>query len=117
MEILSSISRLMKDAIGKENTKEYHADVTSQALASYSSALEIKELVSIVGEEGLSFDQKALLEFANAFEKRFINQELDENRDFEKTFKILWDVISILPKNQLFRIHQKFIDQNYNEDL
>jgi V/A-type H+-transporting ATPase subunit B len=117
MEILSSISRLMKDAIGKEHTKEYHADVSSQALASYSSALEIQELVSIVGAEGLNFDQKALLEFANAFEKRFINQELDENRDFEKTFEILWDVISILPKNQLFRIHQKFIDQNYKESL
>lgn len=117
MEVLSSISRLMKDAIGKGNTKEYHADLNSQALASYSSALEIQELVSIVGTEGLNLDQKALLKFADAFEKKFINQEFDENRDFEKTFDILWEVISILPKNQLYRIHQKYIDQNYKEDL
>ncbi len=117
MEVLSSISRLMKDAIGKGKTKEYHADLNSQALASYSNALEIQELVSIVGTEGLNFEQKALLKFANAFEKKFINQEFDENRDFEKTFDILWEVISILPKNQLYRIHQKYIDQNYKEDL
>ena len=117
MEVLSSISRLMKDAIGKGKTKEYHADLNSQALASYSSALEIQELVSIVGTEGLNLDQKALLKFADAFENKFINQEFDENRDFEKTFDILWKVISILPKNQLYRIHQKYIDQNYKEDL
>ena len=117
MEVLSSISRLMKDAIGKGKTKEYHADLNSQALASYSSALEIQELVSIVGTEGLNLDQKALLKFAEAFEKKFINQEFDENRDFEETFDILWDVVSILPKNQLYRIHQKYIDQNYREDM
>ncbi|MFX1257978.1 MAG: V-type ATP synthase subunit B [Promethearchaeota archaeon] len=114
-EVLSSISRLMKDSIGADTTREDHADVNSQLLASYSNVLEVRDLISIVGEDGLNSNQKALLKFGDEFEKEFLNQEPNENRDFSKTFKIAWDVLSNLPKNQLFRIHQKFIDKNYIE--
>jgi V/A-type H+-transporting ATPase subunit B len=114
-EVLASISRLMKDAIGKENTREDHADISSQLLASYSRALEVRDLISIVGEDGLNLEQKALLKFGNDFENTFLNQGFDENRDFKTTFKLGWKVLSTLPKNNLFRIHQKFIDKYYYE--
>lgn len=115
LDVLASISRLMKDAIGKENTREDHADISSQLLASYSSALEVKDLISIVGEEGLSLNQKATLRFGDDFEKKFLNQGLGENRNFSKTLTLAWEVLSNLEKNQLFRIHKKFIDKYYPE--
>ncbi|MHA1884832.1 MAG: V-type ATP synthase subunit B, partial [Promethearchaeota archaeon] len=112
-EVLSSISRLMKDAIGKERTREDHADLSSQLLASYSNYLEVKDLISIVGEDGLNYDQKNLLNFGLDFEKMFLNQKSDESRDFDKSFSIAWDVLSNLSANQLFRIRQKNIDKYY----
>lgn len=112
-EVLASISRLMKDAIGKDKTREDHADVSSQLLASYSNYLEVKDLISIVGEDGLNLDQRNLLQFGENFEQKFLNQKLNENRNFNQTLEIAWDTLSNLDKNQLIRIHQKFIDKYY----
>ncbi|MFW9937530.1 MAG: V-type ATP synthase subunit B [Candidatus Thorarchaeota archaeon] len=112
-EVLASISRLMKDAIGKNTTREDHADISSQLLASYSSALEIRDLISVIGEDSLNLEQKALLQFGDDFERKFLNQGFDENRDFQTTFQIAWEVLSNLPKNQLYRIHQEFINKYF----
>ena len=112
-EVLASISRLMKDAIGKGKTREDHADISSQLLASYSNYLEVKDLISIVGEDGLNFEQKDLLKFGIDFEQRFLNQKADENRSFEDTINFAWDVLSNLNETQLIRIHQKFIDKYF----
>jgi V/A-type H+-transporting ATPase subunit B len=112
-EVLSSISRLMKDSIGKKTTRDDHADVSSQLLSSYSNALEARDLLSIVGEDGLTSDQRDLLKYGDNFERQFSNQQSDENRDFEATLNIAWEVLSLLPRNQLFRIHQDFIDKYY----
>ena len=112
-EVLASISRLMKDAIGEERTREDHADVSSQLLATYSNYLEVKDLISIVGEEGLNFEQKNVLNFGNDFEQKFLNQKPNENRDFNQTLTIAWDIISNLSKSQIFRIHEKYIDKYY----
>ena len=79
-EVLASISRLMKDAIGARTTREDHADISSQLLASYSSSLEVKDLISVVGEDSLNMEQKALLNFGESFEREFLNQGLEENR-------------------------------------
>ena len=113
-EVLSSISRLMKDSIGKETTREEHADVSSQLLASYSRALEVRDLISIVGEDGLNLDQTALLKFGEDFENKFMNQGTTENRNFHNTFDIVWEILSKLPSKLLFRIHQKFMDKFYH---
>ncbi|MHA2037238.1 MAG: V-type ATP synthase subunit B [Promethearchaeota archaeon] len=110
-EVLASISRLMKDAIGGERTREDHADVSSQLLASYSNYLEVKDLISIVGEDGLNYDQQNILKFGREFEAKFLNQKTNENRSFEETLTLAWDVISNLSNNQLIRTHQKFIDK------
>jgi len=112
-EVLASISRLMKDAIGEQTTREDHADLNSQLLASYSDALEVRDLLSIVGEDGLNLDQKELLKFGEDFEKKFLNQDTTENRSFNDTFSIGWDALSNLSRNQLIRIHQKFIEKYY----
>lgn len=112
-EALASISRLMKDAIGKKKTREDHADISSQLLASYSNYLEVKDLISIVGEDGLNYDQKNLMKFGIDFEEKFLNQKFDENRDFVETITLGWDVLSSLNKNQLIRIHQKYIDKYF----
>lgn len=99
----------------KKNTREDHADVSSQLLASYSSALEVKDLISIIGEDGLNLDQKALIKFGQLFEDEFLNQGLFEERNFEETLNTAWKVLSVLPVNQLFRIHEKFINNYYKE--
>lgn len=117
MEVLASISRLMKDAIGEKNTREDHADISSQLLASYSNALEVRDLISVVGEDSLNLEQKILLKFGNDFENKFLKQRFDENRDFSKTFSIAWEVLGNIPKNQLYRIHQEFIDKYYPKQV
>lgn len=114
LDVLASISRLMKDAIGEDTTREDHPDVSSQLLASYSEALEVRELISIVGKDGLKLEQKALLEYADEFEKTFLHQEIDENREFETTFNFIWKVLSKLPKAQLYRIHKEYIKKYYD---
>jgi V/A-type H+-transporting ATPase subunit B len=116
-EVLASISRLMKDSIGKDTTREDHADVNSQLLASYSAALEVRDLISIVGEDGLNLNQKALLRFGNFFEQKFLNQGHTEERDFSTTLNIAWRALSNLPKNQLFRIQEGFVDKYYIEEV
>ncbi|MFX0031480.1 MAG: V-type ATP synthase subunit B [Candidatus Hodarchaeota archaeon] len=112
-EVLASISRLMKDAIGKNTTREDHGDLSSQLLASYSEALEARDLLSVVGEDGLTLDQKLLLKFGEDFEQIFLNQNPNENRSFNQTFTRAWRVLSNLSRDQLFRIHQEFIDKYY----
>ncbi|MHA1509574.1 MAG: V-type ATP synthase subunit B, partial [Promethearchaeota archaeon] len=112
-EVLASISRLMKDAIGKKTTREDHADVSSQLLSSYSAALEVRDLISIVGEDGLNFNQKALLKFGEAFEMSFLNQSHTENRDIETTLNLAWKALSYIPRHQLLRIRQEFVDKYY----
>ncbi|MFX1456674.1 MAG: V-type ATP synthase subunit B [Promethearchaeota archaeon] len=116
-EVLASISRLMKDSIGKDTTREDHSDISSQLLASYSNSLEIRDLISIVGEDGLTLNQKFDLNFGEAFENKFLNQGIDENRDFSRTFDIAWTSLSEIPKNQLIRIHQKFLNKYYKEQV
>ncbi|TFG05129.1 MAG: V-type ATP synthase subunit B [Promethearchaeota archaeon] len=116
-EILASISRLMKDAIGKDTTREDHADVNSQLIASYTDALEVKDLVSIIGEDSLNPEQKTLLKFGEKFENHFLNQQADEDRNFSETLNRAWEVLSILSKEQLFRIHQEYVDKYYLERM
>lgn len=108
---LISLSRLMKDGIGKERTREDHADVSSQIYAGYAHCNELRSLASIIGEEALSLRERAYLHFGDEFERKFLNQGKDENRPIEKTLDLAWDVLSILPEGELTRIHQEYIDK------
>jgi len=111
VNVLISLSRLMKDGIGKEKTREDHADVASQLYAAYAQCNDLRSLASIIGEEALSQRDRAYLRFGDEFETRFINQGVDENRTIEETLNIAWDLLSILPKEELTRIHREYLDK------
>lgn len=109
INVLLSLSRLMKDGIGKGHTREDHADVASQLYAAYARCNEIRSLATIIGEEALSMRDRDYLRFGEEFEKRFINQRRDENRSIEETLNIAWDLLAILPEDELTRIHTEYI--------
>jgi len=111
VNVLVSLSRLMKDGIGKGKTREDHADVSSQLYAAYAQCNEIRSLASIIGEEGLSQRDRAYLRFGDEFEMKFINQGTEENRTIEKTLEIAWDLLSMLPEEELTRIHREYLDK------
>lgn len=106
---LPSLSRLMKDGIGEGMTREDHKDVSSQLFAAYSKVKNIRNLASIIGEEELSENDKLYLEFGKQFEEKFLSQGEYENRSIEETLSIGWEMLSILPKNELYRIKAEYI--------
>jgi len=111
VNVLMSLSRLMKDGIGKEKTREDHADVSSQLYAAYAQCNEIRSLASIIGEEALSQRDRAYLRFGDEFEMKFINQGTEENRTIEKTLGLAWNLLSLLPEEDLTRIHREYLDR------
>lgn len=108
---LPSLSRLMKDGIGKDMTREDHANVSSQLFAAYSKVKSIRNLASIIGEEELSALDKKYLEFGNKFELEFLTQDEYEDRTIEQTLELGWKCLSVLPKEELFRIKPEFIEK------
>ncbi|MBR5932531.1 MAG: V-type ATP synthase subunit B [Treponema sp.] len=113
---LPSLSRLMKDGIGEGMTREDHASVSSQLFASYSKVKSIRNLAAIIGEEELSTLDKLYLKFGDAFEQDFLTQGEYENRSIEQTLEIGWNVLKILPKEELVRINPDFIAKYLPED-
>jgi V/A-type H+/Na+-transporting ATPase subunit B len=111
INILTSLSRLMKDGIGKERTREDHADVSSQIYSAYAQYASVQSLAAIIGEEGLVTRDKEYLRFGEIFEQKFINQRKDENRTIEETLELAWDALAILPEEELTRIHNEFVDK------
>ena len=108
---LPSLSRLMKDGIGKGMTREDHKDVSSQLFAAYSKVKTIRNLAAIIGEEELSPTDKQYLRFGERFEKEFLTQGEYENRTIEQTLSIGWNILAELPKEDLYRINPQFIEK------
>src|SRR5512135_1944782 len=113
INISTSLSRLMKDGIGEDRTREDHADVASQTYAAYAQYNAVKSLATIIGEEGLGSRDKDYLHFGEQFEHKLINQGINENRNIEKTLSIAWDMLSILPDEELTRIHPEYIKKYF----
>jgi V/A-type H+-transporting ATPase subunit B len=111
MNPLPSLSRLMKDGIGEETTREDHQDVSNQLYMAYAEGTRARGLVRIVGEVGLSDRERTWLEFADRFEQEFVNQGPYENRTIEQTLSIAWDLLSILPEEDLIRIKESYINK------
>lgn len=107
INVLPSLSRLMKDGIGEGYTREDHADLSSQLFASYSKVQEVRALAQIIGAEDLSENDKKVLEFGEQFEKRFLTQRFDENRNIDETLDLGWELLKILPEDSLDRIDPK----------
>ena len=108
---LPSLSRLMKDGIGSGMTREDHAPVSSQLFAAYSKVKTIRNLASIIGEEELSQLDQLYLKFGNELEAKFFTQGEYEDRSIEETLDLGWKILSILPREELYRIKDELIDK------
>jgi V/A-type H+/Na+-transporting ATPase subunit B len=115
INILPSLSRLMKDGIGKGFTREDHGEIANQVFSAYSRVQDITALAQVIGEDELSEIDKLYIEFGRSLEELFLKQRYDENRDISETLALAWKVISILPKNELDRVSPEMIDRFYRE--
>ncbi len=111
IDVLPSLSRLMKDGIGEGYTREDHPDVANQLFSAYSKVQDIRALAQIVGEDDLSDKDKKYLEFGNAFEERFLSQEVNESRDILDTLNLSWELLRILPRDELDRLSPELIEK------
>jgi len=115
VDVLPSLSRLMKNGIGEGKTRVDHANVSDQLYAAYAQGRELRDLVAVIGKESLSELDNKYLEFADKFEKLFVKQGYEENRSIEETLSIAWGLLSDLPKTELKRIKKEFIEEHYKE--
>ncbi len=111
-----SLSRLMKDGIGKDDTREDHARVASQLYASYTRALEARNLASIIGAEELSGRDRRYLKFADSFEGSFVKQGEDEERSIIETLNLAWQLLSLLPAGALSRVSEEDLSKYHSWD-
>ncbi len=112
--VLPSLSRLMKDGIGEEETRADHPRVASQLYASYARAVEARNLASIIGAEELSRRDRQYLRFADAFEQRFVNQGGTEDRSIVETLDLAWDLLSMLPADELTRVTEQELERYHH---
>ncbi|ACV11614.1 H+transporting two-sector ATPase alpha/beta subunit central region [Halorhabdus utahensis DSM 12940] len=111
----TSLSRLMDEGIGEGLTREDHGDVQSQLYAAYAEAEDLRDLVNIVGREALSERDNKYLDFGDRFESEFVDQGYDTARSIDQTLDIAWDLLSDLPREELNRIDEEFIETYYDE--
>ncbi|MFA5085871.1 MAG: V-type ATP synthase subunit B [Candidatus Omnitrophota bacterium] len=112
---LPSLSRLMKDNIGKGMTRDDHPALASQLFAAYARVKDIRALASIIGEEELTPLDLKYLKFGDEFEKRLLTQGYHERRTVEEGLDLGWDIISILPKEELVRVKEEYLIKHYKK--
>jgi V/A-type H+-transporting ATPase subunit B len=115
INILMSLSRIMKDGIGEGSTRADHQEISNQNYDAYSRAQEVRALAGIVGKAGLTPVDLNYMNFGDEFEKKFLTQAIDENRTIEETLGLQWNCVSNLPKNELTKVKDKYVDQYYKE--
>ena len=115
IDVLPSLSRLKDKGIGRGKTREDHSDVLNQLFAAYARGKEAKELMAILGEAALSDADKFFAKFADEFEKRYVSQGYETNRTIVETLEIGWDLLTLLPKGELKRIRDEYLEKYYPE--
>ncbi|RLE85943.1 MAG: V-type ATP synthase subunit B [Thermoprotei archaeon] len=113
INVLPSLSRLMRSGVGAGRTREDHSYVSDQLYDAYSRGIKARDLAKIVGEIGLSPKMRNYLKFADEFESKFLSQGVDENRGVEETLDLGWEVLSVLPREELVRIPERLIGKYY----
>jgi V/A-type H+-transporting ATPase subunit B len=113
VDVLPSLSRLKDKGIGAEKTREDHADVMNQLYSAYAHGKNAKELAVVLGESALSEADILFVKFADAFEDRFVRQGEDENRTIEESLRIGWDLLTMLPRNELKRVRDAYLEKYY----
>ena len=116
IDVLPSLSRLKDKGIGEGKTREDHADLMNQLFANYAQGKEVLELASILGDSALTDLDRLYGKFTKAFEKEYLNQTFYENRSIEETLNIGWKLLSILPKTELKRVRDVYIDKYYHTE-
>ena len=114
ISVLPSLSRLMKDGIGEGYTRADHQDVANQLFSCYAKVGDARSLASVIGEDELSPIDKQYLVFGNEFEHEFIGQGMDENCSMEDTLNKAWELLGLLPREELDRVNTKVLDQYYH---
>lgn len=113
VDVLPSLSRLKDKGIGSGKTREDHAGVMNQLFAAYAAGKEARELATVMGESALSELDRAYARFADAFETRYVGQGSEENRSIEQTLTLGWQLLGLLPKEELKRIKPEMIERYY----
>lgn len=111
VDVLPSLSRLKDKGIGDGKTREDHADLMNQLYSAYARGKNAKELAVVLGESALSETDLLFVKFADTFEDRFVRQGEDENRPIEESMRIGWELLSMLPKGELKRVRDKYIEK------
>ena len=111
IDVLPSLSRLKDKGIGDGKTREDHADTMNQLFAAYAKGKECKELSAILGDSALTATDKLYARFAEEFEKQYVSQGFTTNRTIEETLDLGWKLLKILPKSELKRIKEKYIEK------
>ena len=115
IDVLPSLSRLKDKGIGEGKTRADHSNTMNQLFAAYSRGKDAKELMTILGEAALTEIDLIYAQFADAFEKEYVNQGYNTDRSIEETLEIGWKLLSILPRSELKRIDDKFLDEYYGK--
>jgi len=115
VDVLPSLSRLKDKGIGKTKTREDHADVLNQLFACYAKGKEARELSVILGEAALTDLDRLYLKFADEFENRFVRQSESEDRSVNQTLDLGWELLRIIPRQELKRIREEFLNKYYSK--
>ncbi|KAL7716287.1 Vacuolar proton pump subunit B [Entamoeba marina] len=117
INVLPSLSRLMKSAIGKGMTREDHSEVSNQLYANYAIGKDAQSIKAVVGEEALSMEDKLALEFLDKFENNFIAQDYYESRDIFQSLDLAWSLLRTFPRDMLKRISNETLDKYYDPEV
>ena len=115
VDVLPSLSRLMSGGIGDDKTRDDHSGVSDQLYSAYAEGRNLRDLVAVVGEEALTERDQSFLKFADNFEDQFIRQAKDEDRTIQETLDLGWKLLTVLPKTELKRVKDEFIEKYYPE--
>jgi V-type H+-transporting ATPase subunit B len=116
INVLPSLSRLMKKAIGEKHTRHDHGAVSDQMYANYAIGKDTLAMKSVVGEEALTTEDHLYLDFLQKFEEKFLQQSMYETRNVFDSLDIAWSLLQLFPRENLKRIHHKILDEFYNRD-
>tara|TARA_B100000780_G_C21055039_1_gene423846 strand:- start:54 stop:908 length:855 start_codon:yes stop_codon:yes gene_type:complete len=117
INVLPSLSRLMKSAVGRGMTREDHDKVSNQLYSNYANGKDVLAMKAVVGEEALSLEDKMYLEFTENFENSFVAQGMYENRDIFETLDRAWELLRSFPKDALNKIPQKLLKKYYQREM
>lgn len=116
IDVLPSLSRLKDKGIGEGKTREDHSNTMNQLFSAYARGKDSKELMVILGESALTEVDKLYAKFADEFEKQYVSQGYDTNRNIEDTLDLGWKLLKILPRTELKRISDKLLEKYYDKD-